>query len=107
MRKRGPEVWAKWRGLMAEHKGSGQTVAAFCRERGLCAPHFLAWKKRLSQSSTEPFVAVEVVEAREPQSRTVNQAIEIRIGSGRVVVVEPGFNATHLRAVLDVLESRA
>lgn len=92
---------------MAEHKQSGQSVAAFCRERSLCAPQFFAWKKRLSCPSTERFVAVQVVEAREPQSPAACPAIEIRLGSGRSVVVEPGFNTAHLRAVLDVLEARA
>ena len=36
-----------------------------------------------------------------------SRAIEIRLGSGRSVFVEPGFEAAHLRAVLAVLETRA
>jgi transposase-like protein len=41
------EVWAKCRELAAEQKQSGQSVAAFCRERGLKSGQFFAWKKRL------------------------------------------------------------
>ena len=26
-------------------------MAAFCRERGLCAPYFYAWKKRLREAA--------------------------------------------------------
>jgi hypothetical protein len=42
---------AKWRKLICQQAKSGQSVAAFCRERGLCAPHFFQWKKRLSDSA--------------------------------------------------------
>jgi transposase-like protein len=109
MRKRGREAWAKWRGLVAEQTRSGQSVAAFCRERGICAPHFFAWKKRLSQDGTEQFVAVQIAEAGElSQPPAVHsRAIEVRLGGGRSVVVEPGFDAAHLRAVVAALETRA
>lgn len=36
--------------MVSEHAGSGQSVAAFCRERGVSVPQFFAWKKRLSQA---------------------------------------------------------
>ena len=108
MRQRGREALAKWRGLVSEQKGSGQSVAAFCRERGICAPQFFAWKKRLNQAGTGKFVAVQVVEAGEPSHSAAahRPAIEVRLGCGRSVVVEPGFDAGHLRALLAVLESR-
>lgn len=79
-------------------------MAAFCRERGLCAPHFFAWKKRLSQAASQQFVPVQVVEASEP---VFSPALEIRLSGGRSVIVEPGFDAAHLRAVLAALEARA
>ena len=108
MRKRGREAWAKWRGLVAEQKRSGQNVAAFCRERGICAPQFFAWKKRLSQAGTEQFVAVQVVEAGEPSQPPAvhSRAIEIRLVGNRSVIVEPGFDADHLRVLLAALEAR-
>ena len=68
-------------------------MAGFCRERGLCAPHFFAWKKRLSQVRPEPFVAVQVVEAA---PAAASGAIEIRAGGVRSVLVEPGLDAAHL-----------
>ncbi len=109
MGKRGCEAWAKWRALVSEQGRSGQSVAAFCRERGLCAPHFFAWKKRLSQAATEPFVAVQVARAVEPEpaSAPAGPAIEIRVSGRLSVLVGPGFDADHLRAVLSVLETRA
>jgi len=102
--KRRREAWAKWRRLVVEQKKSGQNVAAFCRERSLCAPHFFAWKKKLSQAAAAKFVAVEVVAAGEPAP---GRALEIRLSGGHSVVVEPGFDAAHLRAVLAVLEARS
>jgi transposase-like protein len=108
MRVRGEATLLKWRGLIAEQARSGQSVAAFCRERGLGPTHFFAWKKRLSQVGAEHFVEVQVLPSAEPAQPTTphNQAIEIRLGGGRSVLVEPGFDAHHLRAVLAALEMR-
>jgi hypothetical protein len=36
-----------------------------------------------------------------------SSAIEIRLRAGRSLVVEPGFDASHLRALLSVLEPGA
>jgi len=49
--------------LLTEQKNSGQSVAAFCRERGLGEWQFYEWKKRLRPATTEPFLAVELVAA--------------------------------------------
>jgi hypothetical protein len=38
-------------------------VAAFCRERGLCAPYFYAWKKRLREAPAGPGLAGAAREA--------------------------------------------
>jgi len=83
-------------------------VAAFCRERGLCAPHFFWWKKRLSGAEATKFVAVKlaataVPEPREPSPGTV----EVRLKNGRSLLVAPGFDARHVRALLAVVEAEA
>jgi hypothetical protein len=39
------EAWMKGRGLVFEQSQSGQSVAAFCGERGLRARQFYEWKK--------------------------------------------------------------
>src|SRR6266699_2708452 len=49
---RSKKVWAKWQKLVSEQVRSGQSVAAFCGEPRLCAPHFFAWKKRLRETAT-------------------------------------------------------
>lgn len=105
MRQRGSAAWAKWQGLVSEQKRSGQSVAGFCRERGIGAPQLFAWKKRLNQAGTEQLVAVQVVEA--VQQPEIRRALEVRVDGGRSILVEPGFDADHLRAVITALETRA
>jgi hypothetical protein len=103
------EAWMKWGGLVSEQSQSGQTVAAFCRERGLPAWHFYEWKKRLRESEAAKFVEVQVAIPAEPVRPTGarGSTIEIRLRAGRSLFVEPGFDASHLRALLCVLEPGA
>ncbi len=106
MRERRREAWTRWRGLVSEQADSGRSVSAFCRERGLAASQFFAWKKRLSQAAAGQFVEVQLVRAPAQTVLSPNCAIEIRLDGGRRVFVEPGFDAGHLRAVLAALEMR-
>jgi hypothetical protein len=110
---RSKKVWAKWGKLVSEQVRSGQSVAAFCHERRLCAPYFFAWKKRLRQAATvrQPqcdeaaqFVEVKLVAAA---SAAGDSRIEVRLQNGRSLLVGPGFDGQHLRALLAVVESGA
>jgi len=109
MRRRKAEAWTKWRGLVSEQHLSGEGVAEFCRQRGLRSSQFFWWKRRLlDEAEASPFVAVEVVpeiEAPTQQSRERSLAIEVRLGSGRSLLVESGFDTDHLRQLLAVLEA--
>ena len=102
------EDLSRWRGLVSEQVASGKSVAAFCRERGLRVWQFYEWKKRLRQPGTAAFVAVEVSHAEapaQPASCTVQiSGIEIRHRRGWSLIVEPGFDAGHLRRLLSVVE---
>src|SRR5205807_4303260 len=60
MNQRREQGWAKWRNLVYEHERSGQSVAAFCRERGLPGSHFFYWKKRLREAVAPRFVEVQL-----------------------------------------------
>lgn len=90
------QSWKKWRKLIAQQAKSEQSVAAFCRERGLCAAQFYGWRKRLEPAAGKEFVEVRVAE--------LDAAIEIQLRGERCVRVRPGFAAEHLPAVLAVLE---
>ena len=55
-------------------------------------------------------MAVEVAPAAEtkwPATVVHSGAIEVRLGRGRSLLVEPGFDAHHLRALISVLEAEA
>jgi transposase len=43
------EAEAKWFGLIKEQEQSGQSVAGFCRERGVRASQLYGWKKRIRE----------------------------------------------------------
>lgn len=108
MRERGTEAWSNWRGLVGEQEQSGQSVAGFCRERGVPAWQMFSWKRRLREAEAAKFVAVEVApvgETRRPAAIGQGGAIEVRLIQGRSLVAEPGFDADHLRALLGVLEA--
>ena len=81
-------------------------MAAFCRERELCAPHFFQWKKRLSQEAVAKFVEVKVKSAIAPVA-AAGAGIEVRLRNDIRLLVGPGFDANHLQALVAVLERQA
>jgi hypothetical protein len=102
------EQWTRWRGLLSEQQESGQSIAGFCRERSLPLWKFYEWKNRLTKTEPKPFVAVKVV-AREREDSPMaasNAAIEVRLRSGRSLLVGPGFEANHLSRLLLILEQQ-
>jgi Transposase len=103
------ELWTKWRGLVSEQSQCGQTVSAFCRDRGLRDSLFYDWKKRIREGEATRFVEVKLKEPSEQRKPSPEQypAIEIRLSKGRSLLVKPGFDASHLRALLAVLETEA
>src|ERR1019366_10191532 len=99
MRQLSAELWTKWRGLVSEQSQSGQTVAAFCRDRGLRDSLFYDWKKRIREGEAVVEVKVTGPEAQPLPASGHGSAIEIRLNQGRSLLVEPGFDAYHLRAL--------
>jgi Transposase len=104
MRMRGAEAEAKWFGLIQEQEQGGQSVASFCRDRGVRASQFYAWKQRIRERAGSGFV--EVRSGAEPAGAGFrrNGAIEVRLHGDRGLLVEPGFDPDHLQALLRVLE---
>jgi hypothetical protein len=109
MNERREQAWAKWRELVAEQKQSGQSVAAFCRNRELAQSQLTYWKRRVREAARAPFVEVKLappgaerrVQARAWRSTT----IEVRLKNGRSLMVAASFDARHLRTLLAVVES--
>jgi hypothetical protein len=103
MTKRGRKAWAKWRRLVSEQARSGQTVTAFCCARDLCRPYFFVWKKRLQESATTKFLEVRVQEPA--PSAPDDPRVEVRLKNGRSLMVGRGFDAEHVRALLELVEA--
>ncbi len=134
-RERSKQVWAKWRKLVSEQGRSGQSGAVFCRERGLCAPYFFAWKKRLREADAgqsalraplTKFVEVQVAPGGWGQAREAlderaagvvrgasvsreagDVRVEVLLKNGRSLRVGPGFDAELVRVLMAVVESAA
>ena len=103
------ELWSKWRALVSEQSQGGQTVSGFCRDRGIRDSQFYDWKKRIREGEAAEFVEVKVKASSEQPAPAPERypAIEIRLSTGRSLLVGPGFDASHLRALLAVLETEA
>ena len=104
MRMRGAEAEEKWCGLIKEQEQSGQSVASFCRERGVRASQLYAWKKRIRERTGSGFVEVRSGAEQAGLGWRRSRAIEVRLHGGRGLLVEPGFDPDHLQALLTVLE---
>src|ERR1035438_4739979 len=90
------ELWAKWRGLITEQSQNGQTVSAFCRDRGIRDSQFYDWKKRVREGQAAKFVEVKVKASSEQRTPAPERypAIEIRLSNGRSLLVGPVFDAS-------------
>lgn len=99
----------EWQSLVSEQEEGGQSIAAFCCARGLPKSQFYYWKKRLREVAMPPFVEVQVAkpQLRPKHSHSVAGTIEVRLSNGRSLMVAPEFDASHLRALLAVVESES
>ena len=82
MQGRWREAYVKWRGVIAEQSGSGQSAAVFCRDRGLTTGQFFAWKqrlRRLPRNSSSRFR----LRGRSGAEETLGSAIEVHLAEGR------------------------
>jgi transposase len=70
--------------LVSEQSQSGQTVSAFCRDRGIRDSQFYDWKKRVREGEAAKFVEVKVKESSEQRTPAPERfpAIEIRLSNG-------------------------
>jgi hypothetical protein len=106
-RERSRKARQKWQRLVSEQGRSGQTVAAFCRERKLCVSHFFWWKKRLGASAWEKFLEVKLAAAAPAPRAVGDPRVEVVLRNGRSLRVGPGFDGELVRTLAAVLESAA
>jgi transposase-like protein len=99
---------ARWRELVRGQAGSGLSVAAYCRRARVPQSSFYAWRRKLgapAASGRRPadpgFAEVRVFA---PAAPVAADALEVRLASGRGIVVRPGFERATLLALIDALE---
>jgi hypothetical protein len=99
-----------WREKVEQQKGSGLSVAAYCRRERISEASYYYWKRRLAERKDKPktesgegdgrFVAIDL-----PQ--TVCDNLEVVLRNGRRLVVPDRFSENTLRALLAILEDSA
>lgn len=108
MNQPGKQVLLKWQNLCAEQEQSGRSAAAFCRARELRPSQFYYWKRQVREAAMPQFMEVRVSKpAMTPtESRMgLGATIEVRLRNGRSLIVGPEFDASHLQALLAVVEA--
>ena len=89
-----------WRQKIAQQEKSGQSIRAFCRERGVSEPGFYTWRQRLRNEKPVTFRLVETKPAADTAA-----PIEVLLASGDRLRIPS--DASTLRWVLAVLRERA
>jgi putative transposase len=86
------EYWSK---LIAEQEAGGQTIRAFCQERGIGVHSFYFWRKRLGKSEPVRFALLKTVASAAP--------LELILASGERLHIRNGVDVATLRLVLDAV----
>ena len=85
-----------WRGLVLEQASSGESIASFCRVRGLSQASFYSWRKRLREMNETPqFAPVSVIDC---------SALEVRFPGG--VTMRVPRDQEWIRCVVNALCDR-
>lgn len=98
MRQDRQEYWAR---VVAEQEAGGQTVKAFCGERGLNLYSFYVWRRRLRQ--TEPAPRFALVKTKDAPTAGGAAELEIVFATGERLRIGRGVDAATLRLTLDAI----
>jgi hypothetical protein len=94
----------KWRDLIERQRAGGLSVAAFCRDNGVAASSFFAWKRQLAATPAAPAFVEATVTGAPTTTRSAGR-IEVRLRGGRRVRVGRGFDRGLLAEVVAALEA--
>ena len=117
---------SEWRAIFRQQRASGLTVKAFCQRAGVALSTFSLWQRKLrgqprraSRRRRPRFIEVKRTTARtgeaagemtgEASARMPGEpsGVELHLGSGRWIVVRPGFDRQTLRELLATLEAES
>ncbi len=92
-----------WRDVIQQQAASGQSVSAFCAERGLTEQSLYSWKKRLGEQAPVSFALVTA----DRSERSSSAPLELELSPGCRLRVPCGVDAATLRTVLAVLREQS
>lgn len=111
---------AGWAALIDQWHDSGLSLPAFCKRRGLNLGTMQGWVYKRGHRLAIDQVRRQAHDDRNPDEKTpaatflpvhltepiasVGPGVEVVLGSGRRIVVAPGFDPETLRRVVAVLE---
>ena len=98
--KRDAEKEKFWRQAMGEAERSGKTVRGFCQDRGLKDNQFYSWRRELKLRDAERSEQPGFVELVPPAGANVAAGVSVKIDERIRIVLERGFDAETLKAVL-------
>lgn len=111
---------AKWADLIAAWESSGRSARAFAEERGIAEASLRWWKSELARRARNepprrpsgtrapaqrPITIARVVrdgDAAPPRETGGLDSLVVLVGSARIIV-QPDFDAAHLRAIVRAL----
>lgn len=101
------EERAVWQARVAAYRGSGQTVAAWCRSQGINAHQMYYWIQRLNASAppsaSKPARWLPLV-VEDQETSSAGKGLLVRVGPA-VIEVPAGFDPELLTAVVRVLKT--
>ena len=119
--RRSAEKEAFWRLVLDEHRSSGQSVRAFCKQEAISEASFYAWRKELEKrdqgiertgegSHSEPaMLPVSVVDSMASPSRAASPAatcsLEVLTPSGFTLRFDHPIEPAKLRVLLHAVAS--
>jgi transposase-like protein len=91
--------------VLAEFEASDLSAQAFCRKLGISRATLRVWQEDAEERREEPRTSSLFARVKIAPSTAVSVPLEVCVGESRVVV-PPGFDPQHLRAVIEALGAR-
>lgn len=95
-----------WRRVVRPWQHSGLSVRAFCAQQGLAEPSFYHWRRTLGERAAPDTTFVPVQVRTEEPEDNAGGAVELVLGDGRSLRLQPGFDAATVQRLLALLEGR-
>jgi len=92
-----------WQGVIQEQKGSGLSISAFCRKRGVSDASFFSWRRKLTQRDRNDTAAKFVPLTLDAPSVTTRPGCEVVLPGGCRILVPGQCDANWLREILEAL----